>query len=46
VSNKVPEITRPLLPMYLWGKFKMLILQDDPPIIIYPGNVGTKGGQR
>jgi len=24
----------------------MLILQDDPPIIIYPGNVGTKGGQR
>jgi mono/diheme cytochrome c family protein len=46
VSNKVPLITRPFLPTYLWGKFKMLILQDDPPITIYRGNVGTKGGSR
>jgi len=46
VSNKVPEMTRPFLPLYLWGKFKLLILQEDPPIIIYPGNVGTKGGAR
>jgi cytochrome c oxidase cbb3-type subunit 2 len=43
VSNKVPGITRPVLPAYLWGKFKMLILQIDPPIIIYPGNVGSAG---
>ncbi len=46
ISNKIPEMTRPFLPMYLWGKFKMLILQEDPPIIFYPGNVGTKGGAR
>ena len=46
VSNRIPEMTRPLLPMYLWGKFKMLILQEDPPIVFYPGNVGTRGGAR
>ena len=46
VSNRIPEVTRPFLPVYLWGKFKVLILQEDPPIIIYPGNAGTKGGQR
>ncbi len=45
VSNKVPAVTRPFLPVYLWGKFKMLILQKDPPTIIYPGNVGTAGGR-
>jgi cbb3-type cytochrome c oxidase subunit III len=44
VSNRVPRPSRPMLPVYLWGKFKMLILQKDPPIIIYPGNVGTKAG--
>jgi cytochrome c oxidase cbb3-type subunit 2 len=46
ISNKIPETTRPFLPVYLWGKFKMLILQQDPPTMIYPGNVGTPGGQR
>ena len=45
ISNKVPKVTRPFLPVYLWGKFKMLILQIDPPIIIYPGNVGSAGGR-
>ncbi len=45
VSNKVPRPTRPFLPVYLWGKFKMLILHDDPPIVIFPGNVGTRGGR-
>jgi mono/diheme cytochrome c family protein len=44
VSNRVPRPSRPMLPVYLWGKFKMLILEKDPPIIIYPGNVGTKAG--
>jgi mono/diheme cytochrome c family protein len=46
VSNTVPEMTRPFLPLYLWGKFKLLILQEDPPVVIFPGNVGTKGGAR
>jgi hypothetical protein len=29
----------------LWGKFKLLILKTDPPIVIFPGNVGMRGGQ-
>jgi cbb3-type cytochrome c oxidase subunit III len=41
ISNQVPAPSRPFLPVYLWGKFKMLILGIDPPILIYPGNVGT-----
>ena len=45
VSNKVPPPTRPFLPVYLWGKFKMLILGDDPPMVFFAGNSGAKGGQ-
>jgi mono/diheme cytochrome c family protein len=45
VFNRVPKPTRPFLPVYLWGKFKMLILQQDPPIIFYPGNAGDRGGR-
>jgi mono/diheme cytochrome c family protein len=45
VSNKVPPPSRPFLPVYLWGKFKMLILGDDPPTVSFPGNAGTKGAQ-
>ncbi len=47
VSNKVPRPTRTFLPLYLWGKFKMLILGIDPPIVFYSGNAGTAraGGQ-
>jgi len=45
VSNKVPRPSRPFLPAYLWGKFKMLILHEDPPILIFPGNVGVQGGR-
>jgi cytochrome c oxidase cbb3-type subunit 2 len=45
VSNRVPRPTRPFLPVYLWGKFKMLILAQDPPILIFPGNVGAAGGR-
>lgn len=45
VSNAVPKPARAFLPLYLWGKFKMLILGDDPPIIFFPGNAGTKGGR-
>ena len=31
VSNKVPPPSRPFLPVYLWGKFRMLILGADLP---------------
>jgi mono/diheme cytochrome c family protein len=46
VSNKVPPPARPFLPFYLWGKFKMLILGDDPPMVFFAGNAGTKGATR
>jgi mono/diheme cytochrome c family protein len=45
VSNKVPPPSRPLLPVYLWGKFKMLILGGDPPMVFFTGNSGAKGAQ-
>ena len=40
IRNKVPPPSSTFLPMYLWGKFKMLILGGDPPITVYPGNAG------
>ncbi len=46
VYNKVPPPSRPVLPVYLWGKFKMLVLQQDPPIVFFPGNAGTTKGGR
>jgi mono/diheme cytochrome c family protein len=45
VSNKVPAPKRTFLPTYLWGKFKMLILGDDPPMVFFAGNAGTKGAR-
>lgn len=45
VKNKVLRPSRPFLPVYLWGKFKMLILQRDPPLLFFPGNAGTAGGR-
>ncbi len=45
VKNRVPPPTRPWLPVYLWGKFQMLILQKDPPIVIFSGNAGSTGGR-
>jgi cytochrome c oxidase cbb3-type subunit 2 len=44
VSNKVPPPARPFLPRYLWGKFRMLLLGYDPPMIFYAGNAGTASG--
>lgn len=41
VVNKVPPPSRTFLPIYLWGKFKLLFMGGDPPIVIYPGNVGS-----
>ena len=45
VSNKVPPPSRPFLPVYLWGKFQMLILGADLPMVFFAGNAGTKGAQ-
>jgi cytochrome c oxidase cbb3-type subunit 2 len=45
VSNRVPPPSRPFLPVYLWGKFKMLILGDDPPMVFFSGNAGARGAQ-
>ncbi len=41
ISNKVPRPTRTVLPKYLAGKFQMLFLGGDPPLIFYAGNAGT-----
>lgn len=43
VRNRVPLSRQPALPAYLWGKFRMLILGQDLPIVILPGNVGSTG---
>jgi cbb3-type cytochrome c oxidase subunit III len=45
VKNRVPKPARPFLPVYFWGKFKMLILQQDPPIMFFAGNAGVKEGK-
>ena len=44
VVNRVPPRSRPFLPVYLWGKFKMLVLGIDPPMLMFPGNAGSAGG--
>jgi mono/diheme cytochrome c family protein len=46
VSNRVPEPKWTFLPLYLWGKFRLLILGEDLAITYYPGNAGTMGTQR
>jgi hypothetical protein len=43
VRNLVPPPSRPALPVYLWGKFRMLILGQDLPMIFLPGNAGAAG---
>ena len=45
VRNQVPPPTRTFLPFYLWGKFKMLVLNGDPPTNFYAGNAGHTGGR-
>jgi len=44
VDNKIPPPKRTFFPFYMWGKFKMLVLQIDPPIVFYAGNAGTTAG--
>ena len=45
VKNKVPRPTRTLVPVYLWAKFRMLILGEDIPSYIYSGNAGLPTGE-
>ena len=42
VVNKVPPPSRPFLPVYLWGKFRMLILGADLPMVIFPATPAPK----
>ncbi len=46
IRNKVPRPTRTVLPLYLWGKFQMLILGQDLPSYFYAGNAGITSGAR
>jgi mono/diheme cytochrome c family protein len=41
IRNRVPRPSRTSLPVFLWGKFRMLILGNDPPMIFYGGNAGS-----
>lgn len=40
VYNQVPEYESLNIFSYLWGKFRMLILKQELPAYIYPGNFG------
>ena len=40
VSNRIPPPARPNLVSYLAGKFRLLVLKEDPPLNIYAGNAG------
>jgi mono/diheme cytochrome c family protein len=40
VSNRIPGPRTPNIASYLIGKFRMLVLQMDPPMYQYPGNAG------
>jgi mono/diheme cytochrome c family protein len=49
VSNRIPLPKAPNIVSYLAGKFRMLILQKDPPYYVFPGNAGVRavaGGGR
>jgi mono/diheme cytochrome c family protein len=43
ISNGIPAPTRPNIVSYLWGKFQLLILKKDMPLVTYPGNAGSAG---
>ncbi|HEY7289409.1 MAG TPA: c-type cytochrome [Vicinamibacterales bacterium] len=46
VSNKLTTVKWRPLPLYMWGKFKMLILGIDPPIAFLPTPASANGGGR
>lgn len=45
ISNSVPRPRRTFLPLYLWGKFRMLFLASDPPMTFYAGNAGSRAAR-
>ena len=44
ISNRIPAPARPNIVSYLWGKFQLLILKKDMPLLAFPGNAGSAGG--
>lgn len=44
VRNFVPRPTRTAAASFLWGKFKFLMLGDDPPMTFHSGNAGNAPG--
>jgi len=44
ISNRIPAPERPNIVSYLWGKFQLLILKKDMPLVAHPGNAGSAGG--
>lgn len=44
ISNRIPAPARANIVSYLWGKFRLLILKSDMPLVAYPGNAGSAGG--
>lgn len=45
VSNRVPPPAWKPLPAYLWGKFRVLVLGQDPPLVFFAGNAGVRGSR-
>ena len=43
IANRIPAPRRPNIVSYLWGKFQLLILKKDLPLLAYPGNAGSAG---
>jgi mono/diheme cytochrome c family protein len=41
IKNRIPAPTKGNIVGYLAGKFRMLVLQQDPPLYVYPGNAGV-----
>lgn len=41
ISNKIPPPQKADPITFFWGKFQMLILGRDIPLLTYPGNAGT-----
>jgi mono/diheme cytochrome c family protein len=41
ISNRIPAPRQPNIVAHLWGKFRLLILKDDLPLTVYPGNAGS-----
>ena len=40
VVNHVPRPRWTPFPLYMWGKFKMLVLGQDPPMVFFPSSGG------